>query len=113
MKRPASCNIDSGAEAATSGVDAITAARTISTVHERRVFWSGHLTPGHAARRQAWLLPEKEEDMEIKASMPPFNNANNLEVPATVLQIDAPCFGPTIFNAVMRIFSVGGLQGHC
>lgn len=75
-----------------------------------KVFWSGHLTEGHAARRQAWLHGCSEAELEIKASMPPFNNASKLAVPEAVEQINVPTFGPSIANSVMRIFSTEAIR---
>jgi hypothetical protein len=75
-----------------------------------KVFWSGHLTKGHAARRQAWLQGRSELEFDIKASMPPFNNANKLEVPEVVEQINVPAFGPNIANSIMRVFSTEAMR---
>merc|ERR1719291_311989 len=72
-----------------------------------RVFWSSHLTRGHEAARQKWLSPALESDAttEIKFSLPAFNNANNLEYPASVQTINAPAFGPIIKDAVLNMFT--------
>ncbi|CAK0814468.1 unnamed protein product [Prorocentrum cordatum] len=80
-------------------------AKAVETDDGVKVFWSGHLTKGHADRRHAWLHEYSEAQLEIKASMPPFNNANKMDVPAFVEQFNVPTFGPNIANSVMRIFS--------
>ena len=74
-----------------------------------RVFWSGHMTEGHTARRQQWLrAPEEEAD--VRASMPPFNNKTQMSIPDAVKKINVPSFGPCIARAVGRVFSSKQLQ---
>lgn len=75
-----------------------------------KVFWSGHLTSGHETTRKEWLSPLKEEEAEVKASMPPFNLAEGLQVPPYVSSVNAPVFGPSIANAVMRMFEPEEMQ---
>lgn len=70
---------------------------------QARVFWSGHLTKGHETRRKQWLSPLKEEEAEIRASMPPFNKDADIKLPDYVNQVNAAVFGPNISNAVMDI----------
>ena len=41
-------------------------------------------------------MPEYVPNVTIKASMPPFNNKNKLEIPPKVKQFDVPNFGPNI-----------------
>lgn len=75
-----------------------------------RVFWSGHLTAGHQKKRQEWMAPLAEEDADVRASMPPFNNANKLAIPERVKRYNVPAFGPNISNAVMDIFTVAEIR---
>jgi len=74
------------------------------------VFWSGHLTSGHETKRQEWMAPLAEEDADIRASMPPFNNYNKLSIPAGVQLYNVPAYGPNIANAVIEIFMVEDIQ---
>lgn len=75
-----------------------------------RVFWSGHLTPGHEKRRRQWLSPVQEADADVKFSFPPFNNKCGLSFPAQVKRITAPAYGPSIANAVMSMFESEGMR---
>jgi len=75
-------------------------------------FWSNHQTPTCKDARLAWmaqLLAKNggavdEETMDIKASMPPFNNNKNVDCPSSVLSINVPVYGPNIPNSVIKIF---------
>mmetsp|Transcript_62024 Transcript_62024/g.164981 ORF Transcript_62024/g.164981 Transcript_62024/m.164981 type:complete len:440 (+) Transcript_62024:112-1431(+) len=82
------------------------------------VFWSNHQTPTVSGARRAWLArllstdPEAvdEEAMNIKASMPPFNNSKKMELPKSLLSINVPVYGPNIPNSVMKIFEPADMR---
>jgi len=122
------CHIDQKADRATSGAAINQAPRSLGNQHQSvdlertstgmtsssasnvRVFWSGHLTLGHQKRRQDWLSPHAEGHADVRASMPPFNNANKMALPPWLKVYDVPAFGPHISEAVMDIFEMDEIK---
>lgn len=82
------------------------------------VFWSNHQTPTCKEARLAWLAqvlsidPKAvdEDAMNIKASMPPFNNNKKMELPKSLLSINVPVYGPNIPKSVMKIFEPADMR---
>jgi len=83
-------------------------------VQPLQMYWSGHITAGHEARRETWLeedleVEDKEKDFHIKASIPPFNVKTG-RPPDYVAGVDLPAFGPNISRAVMEIFASDAIR---
>jgi hypothetical protein len=88
------------------------------SLSEIALFWSNHQTPPCREERRKWLAQVLSRDpaavdedaMNIKASMPPFNNSRKLDLPKHILSINVPVYGPNIPNSIMKIFEPADMR---